>query len=359
MNRRVYIVAEAGVNHDGSVDDAVRLVDAAAAAGADCVKFQTFRAEALASVRAEKAAYQQRLSDPGESQRQMLKRLELPAEAHRLLIERAQERGIDFLSTPFDPASLDFLMRTLDLPRIKVGSGDMTNAPMLLEIAKAGKELILSTGMADLAEVQEALAVLAFGYTASDEPPSRAAFAAAWADPARRRALAGKVVLLHCTTEYPAPIEAANLAAIDTLEQAFGLPIGYSDHTLGIEIAAAAAARGAVMIEKHLTLDRTRPGPDHAASIEPPEFACMVEAIRRIERALGDGVKAPQPAERANIPIARKALVAARSIAQGETFTAENLAVKRPGIGRAPILLWETIGQTASRAYRLDDEIEL
>lgn len=358
MSDRVYIIAEAGVNHDGSVDDAVRLVDAAAEAGADCVKFQTFRAEALASVRADKAAYQQRTTDAAESQQQMLRRLELPPEAYRSLIERARERGIDFLSTPFDPASLDFLMRTLTLPRIKVGSGDMTNAPMLLEIAKAGKEVILSTGMADLSEVEEALSVLAFGYTAGNEQPSRAGFAIAWTDPARRLALANKVVLLHCTTEYPAPVEAANLAAIDTLAKAFGLPVGYSDHTLGIEIAAAAVARGAVVIEKHLTLDRARPGPDHAASIEPTEFARMVESIRRVERALGDGVKAPQPAERANIPIARKALVAARSIGLGEEFTRDNIAIKRPGTGRAPIRFWETLGQKATRAYRADEEIE-
>jgi N-acetylneuraminate synthase len=358
MSDCVYIIAEAGVNHDGSVADAVRLVDAAAAAGADCVKFQTFRAEALASARAAKAAYQRDTTDAAESQQQMLKRLELSHEAHRFLIERARERDIDFLSTPFDPPSLDFLMRTLNLPRIKVGSGDLTNAPMLLEIAKAGKEVILSTGMADLAEVEEALSVLAFGYTAGDKQPSRAAFAAAWADRARRRALADKVVLLHCTTEYPAPVEAANLAAIGTLAKTFGLPVGYSDHTLGIEIAAAAVARGAVMIEKHLTLDRARPGPDHAASIDPTEFARMVESIRRIERALGDGVKAPQPAERPNIPIARKALVAARAIAIGEEFTRDNIAIKRPGTGRAPITFWETLGQKATRAYRADEEID-
>lgn len=358
MSARTYVIAEAGVNHDGSFDDALRLVDAAADTGADCVKFQTFCAEDLASAEAQKAAYQQRTTDAAESQRDMLKRLELPRDAHRPLLERARARGIDFLSTPFDPASLEFLLHELRLPRIKVGSGDMTNAPMLLAIARAGRDIILSTGMASLAEVEEALSVLAFGYARRPEPPSRASFAANWANAAQRGVLAGKVVLLHCTTEYPAAIEAANLRAMDALGQAFHVPVGYSDHTLGIDVAVAAVARGAVMLEKHLTLDRKRPGPDHAASTEPAEFARMVETIRHVEAALGDGTKIPQAAELVNIPVARKAIVAARAIAAGERFTADNLAVKRPGIGLAPIMLWEKIGTTAQRAYRADEAID-
>jgi N-acetylneuraminate synthase len=358
MTGHIYVIAEAGVNHDGSLDDALRLVDAAADSGADCVKFQTFRAEEVASAHADQAVYQKRMTDRAESQQEMLRRLELPPEAYRPLMKRAAQRGIDFLSTPFDATSLDFLLHDLQLQRIKVGSGDMTNAPLLLEIARAGKNLILSTGMADLAEVEEALSVLSFGYGRHPEQPSRAGFAASWADPAARAALIEKVVLLHCTTEYPAPVEAVNLRAMETLAAAFGLKVGYSDHTLGIDVAAAAAARGAVVIEKHLTLDRARKGPDHAASIEPAEFGRMVSAIRRIETALGDGNKAPQPAELPNIPIARKALVAARPIAAGEKFTAENLALKRPGTGLPPIMLWETIGRTARRAYRADEAID-
>lgn len=358
MTGRVEIVAEAGVNHDGSVDDALRLVDAAAAAGADYVKFQTFSAEAVASARADKAGYQKRTTGTAESQRDMLKRLELPRSAYLALMARARQHGIGFLSTPFDPASLDFLLHELQLPRIKVGSGDLTNAPMLLDTARAGRPVILSTGMATLDEVKESLSVLAFGYAGESAPPSRVAFATAWRQPSARAVLTGKVTLLHCTTEYPAPVESANLRAIDTLAAAFGLPVGYSDHTLGIETAIAAAARGAVMLEKHMTLDRTRPGPDHAASLEPLEFRALVTAVRRIEPALGDGLKQPQAAETANIPIARRALVAARAIAAGEAFSRENLAIKRPGVGLPPIALWDMIGKTARRAYAADEAIE-
>jgi len=358
MTDRVEIVAEAGVNHDGSADDALRLVDAAADAGADYIKFQTFAADAVASARADKAAYQKQTTAAAESQRDMLKRLELPRSAYSALTARARQRGIGFMSTPFDPASLDFLLHELRLPRIKVGSGDLTNAPMLFDIARAGRPVILSTGMATLDEVQEALSVLAFGYAGTSEAPSRTAFAAAWQDSSVRATLTGKVTLLHCTTEYPAPVESANLRAMDTLAAAFDLPVGYSDHTLGIETAVVAAARGAVMLEKHLTLDRTRPGPDHAASLEPAEFRTMVAAVRHVERALGDGQKQPQAAETANIPIARRALVASRAIAAGEAFSRENLAVKRPGIGLPPIALWDMIGKTARRAYDVDDIIE-
>ena len=358
MTDRVEIVAEAGVNHDGSVDDALRLVDAATDAGADYVKFQTFAADAVASARADKAAYQKQTTVAAESQRDMLRRLELPRSAYPALLARAQQRGIGFMSTPFDPASLDFLLHELRLPRIKVGSGDLTNAPMLFDIGRVGRPVILSTGMATLDEVQEALSVLAFGYAGKSGVPSRAAFAAAWQESSVRAALTGKVTLLHCTTEYPAPFESANLRAMGTLADAFGLPVGYSDHTLGIETAVAAAARGAVMLEKHLTLDRTRSGPDHAASLEPAEFQAMVAAVRHVEGALGDGKKQPQAAEMANIPIARRALVAARAIAAGETFSRENLAVKRPGTGLPPIALWDMIGKTARRAYNVDDVIE-
>jgi N-acetylneuraminate synthase len=354
---RAYIIAEAGVNHDGRLDDALALIDAAAASGADCIKFQTFDADALASVRAPKADYQKRMTRAQESQREMLHRLELPREAYPRLLARARERGVAFLSTPFDSNSLHFLI-DLGLHRIKIGSGDMTNAPLLLELARSGCSVVLSTGMADLAEVEEGLSVLAFGYTYPGEAPSRQAFRAAWATAQAHAALTKKVVLLHCTTEYPAPMEAANLRAIDTLTAAFGLPVGYSDHTSGIEIAVAAAARGAVVIEKHLTLDVSREGPDHAASLEPAEFGRMVTAIRNVEAALGDGRKVPQATEFKNIPIARKALVAAQPIASHEALTIDNIAVKRPGDGLPPITLWEMIGRPAGRAYETDEAIE-
>lgn len=356
---RTYVIAEAGVNHDGRVEDALMLIDAAAAAGADCVKFQTFRADALAAPQAETADYQRRAMQSDEPQVTMLQRLELPGHAYELLMARARDKGIDFLSTPFDKESLRFLREVLRLSRIKISSGDLTNAPLLLEVARAGCAIILSTGMATLYEVEEALSVLAFGYASRHEPPSRSGFAKAWGDPAARALLQTKVVLLHCTSEYPAPPESANLRAIDTLVAAFGLPVGYSDHTLGIQVSVTAVARGAGIIEKHLTLDRSRSGPDHAASLEPQEFGAMVEAIRAVEVLLGDGSKVPQPAEMKNAVIARKALVAAQPIAQGETITEQNLTVKRPARGLAPIRYWDVLGHPARRAYHSDDFIEL
>lgn len=351
---KVFIIAEAGVNHDGQIEDALALVDAAADAGADCVKFQTFSADALAAASANKADYQKRTTGASETQRDMLRRLELPLPAYDELIQRCDARDIRFLSTAFDPASLRFLLETLKLPFTKVGSGDMTNAPMLLDIARTGMPVILSTGMADMQEVREALGVLAFGYARLDQAPARAAFARAFTQ--HRAALDGKVTLLHCTTEYPCPLDAVNLRAMDTLGS-LGLPVGYSDHTMGIEASVAAVARGAVMIEKHITLDRGRKGPDHAASLEPEEFAAMVAAIRRTEQMLGSPEKQPQPAERRNIPIARKSVVAARAIAPGEIFTAENLALKRPATGLAPVAIFDLIGTPATRAYQADELI--
>ena len=284
----------------------------------------------------------------------MLRRLELPLPAYDELVRRCEMRGIQFLSTAFDPGSLRFLIDTLKLELIKVGSGDMTNAPMLLEIARAGVPLILSTGMATMAEVEEALEVLAFGYAGAGLVPSRAAFATAFVE--AKGALIGKVTLLHCTTEYPCPLDAVNLRAMDTLAS-LGLPVGYSDHTMGIEASVAAVARGAVMIEKHITLDRSRSGPDHSASLVPAEFSEMVAAIRRTETMLGNPQKEPQAAEILNIPIARKAVVAARAITAGETFTADNLTVKRPGKGLAPIHIFDLVGTIATRSYQPDEAI--
>ena len=357
MNASVYVIAEAGVNHDGSSRNALRLVDAAAEAGADCVKFQIFCAEALASPAAQKADYQKAKTGAAESQQAMLKRLQLPLETYPQLIKRARERGIEFLATPFDPPSLAFLLNELDATRIKVGSGDLTNSPMLLEIARSRRDVILSTGMATLDEVEQALSVLAYGYARFPEPPSEANFAGAWCDPAIRNALKGKVVLLHCTTEYPAPANAANLRAINTLAEAFGLPVGYSDHILGIEVALAAVARGAVIIEKHLTLDCSSGGPDHDASLDPRAFAELVKSIRLVEAALGDGRKVPQAPEMKNISVTRKSLVAARAIAKGETFSYENIAIKRPAEGLCPAKFWSVIGRIASRSYESDEPI--
>lgn len=355
MTRHTLIIAEAGVNHDGSLDKALALVDAAADAGADIVKFQTFNAKALAGGAAKKADYQQRTTDAAESQLAMLERLELPQAAHHTLIARARERGIEFLSTPFDDASLAFLL-SLELPRIKIGSGDLTNAPLLHAAARAGATLILSTGMATLSEIEQALGVLAHGYAQRNDA-GLASFSAAWRDPAARAALAPHVSLLHCTTEYPCPIADVNLAAMATMRSAFQLPVGYSDHTDGFEVSVAAVALGAAFIEKHLTLDRRAPGPDHAASLEPDDFKRMVSAIRNVEAALGDGVKTPKESEVRNVPVARKSIVAARAMKAGEVIGPADITAKRPGTGRPPIEYWSLIGTAAPRALEPDDPV--
>ncbi len=354
----VFIIAEAGVNHNGNMDMAHRLIDAAADAHADAVKFQTFRAAELASHDAPKAAYQQRTTGAVETQFEMLKRLELPPAEHFSLRDHAAQREIEFLSTPFDGKSLDFLVGEFGMRTIKIPSGEITNGPFLLSIARAAERVILSTGMSSLGEVEAALGVLAFGFTAApDVLPSRAGFEAAFLSAAGQRALRERVTLLHCTTEYPARATEVNLRAMDTLAAAFGLSVGYSDHTEGIHIPVAAAARGATMIEKHFTLDRALPGPDHKASLEPAELAAMVRAIRDVEAALGDGVKRPASAEIGNRAVVRKSLVAARPIAAGETFSADNLTCKRPGTSISPMAFWDLCGRPAVRAYAAEEEI--
>jgi len=315
----VFIIAEAGVNHNGSLDLALQLVDAAKASGADAVKFQTFRADLLAIPSASKAPYQERTTANSESQFEMLQRLQLDAAAHRCLIDHCRQIGIQFLSSPFDVQSAD-LLASMDVQQYKVPSGEITNLPFLQHLARKGRPLIVSTGMSTLGEVEEAVHVL---HTAG----------------------ATRVTLLHCVTEYPAPYAEVNLRAMQTLKSAFCLPVGYSDHTAGIEIAIAAVALGAEVIEKHLTLDRSLPGPDHNASLEPDELQKMVAAIRNVEMALGNGIKAPAPCELPNLPVARKSVVAARSLAAGHTLAIGDLDVKRPGSGVAPKFLPALIGR--------------
>jgi N-acetylneuraminate synthase len=353
-----FIIAEAGVNHNGSLERARRLIDAAAEAGADAVKFQTFRAEQVVSRHAPKAAYQSRTTDPAESQLEMLRKLELAADDHELLIAHAKTRGIVFLSTPFDITSLQLLTDRFGLETIKIPSGEITNAPFLLALAGVARRVILSTGMSTLAEVEAALGVLAFGF---DQPPGatpgREGFARAFATDTGQQVLRQRVTLLHCTTEYPAAFAEVNLRAMDTLAAAFALPVGYSDHTPGIHIPVAAAARGASVIEKHFTLDRGLPGPDHKASLEPDELRQMVAAIRDVELALGDGVKRPSLAEWKNRDVARKSLVAVRAIEAGEVFSAQNLACKRPGTGRSPMDYWNILGTRSDGPYEPDEGI--
>ncbi|MFM0152677.1 N-acetylneuraminate synthase [Paraburkholderia sediminicola] len=334
MSERCIVIAEAGVNHNGSLDLAHRLVDVAAQAGADFVKFQTFRTEALVTRAAQKADYQKRTTGHTETQFEMLKKLELDENAFRELAAYAKLKGIGFLSTPFDIESARFLT-TLGVSAFKVSSGDLTNIPFLRELAGMGLPIILSSGMATLGELEEAV------------------------DTCERSGVPiDKLTLLHCTTEYPAPAEEINLRAIQTIAAAFpGATFGYSDHTEGIEIPIAAVAMGAQVIEKHFTLDRAMEGPDHKASLEPTELAAMVRAIRRVAVALGDGRKRPTASELPNRQIARKSIVAARPIAKGETFTEQNLSIRRPGNGVSPARWDSLIGQPAVRDYAQDELI--
>lgn len=334
LRLKTLIIAEAGVNHNGDMSMACALIDAAADAGADLVKFQTFDADRLVTGSARKADYQTKTTAADESQRDMLKRLELSAVMHEQLIAHAARRGIEFFSTAFDLDSLDYLMG-LGMARIKVPSGEITNLPYLRKVGSYGKPVILSTGMATLGDIEAALAVLEAAGTPRD-----------------------RITVLHCSTEYPAPMAEVNLLAMPAVARAFGVRVGYSDHTEGIEVAIAAVALGACVIEKHFTLDRSLPGPDHRASIEPDELARMVSSIRNIELALGDGVKRPSASEEKNRLVARKSLVAARAIAKGELFSEENLVAKRPGTGISPMRLDEWLGRPAARDFAPDEQIE-
>lgn len=357
MADRVWIIAEAGVNHNGSIDRALQLVDAAADAGAHVVKFQTFKAEKLATARAAKAGYQVANTRQADSQLAMLRSLELSAGDHERLVERCRVRNIAFMSTAFDAESLAMLA-TFDVPAIKIPSGDITSADLLLRSARLRRRLIVSTGMATLGEIEQALGVIAFGLVSDRTPAGRADFEAAYLSDAGRDALRDTVILLHCVTEYPAPPAAVNLRAMDTMAAAFGLPVGYSDHTLGIEISLAAVARGAAVIEKHFTLDRSLPGPDHAASLEPAELGQLVSGIRNVERALGSPSKGPASVELGNRTVARRSLVAARPIGKGERFTADMITAKRPGDGLSPMEAWSLIGRPAKRDFDADEQLE-
>jgi N,N'-diacetyllegionaminate synthase len=331
---KTLIIAEAGVNHNGDLALARRLIDVAANAGADLVKFQTFVAHRLVTTRAAKAAYQEQ-SGAGESQYAMLQPLELTRDMHLALIAHCKSRGIEFFSTAFDVQSID-LLAELGLSCFKIPSGEITNLPYLRHIARQGKPVILSTGMATLGEIEAALDVLERAGLSRD-----------------------RITILHCSTEYPTPMADVNLRAMLAIREAFGVSVGYSDHTQGIEVAVAAVALGATVIEKHFTLDRTLPGPDHKASLEPAEFESMVKAIRNIERAMGNGVKWPTTTEEQNKAAARKSLVASRQIHAGEVFTEGNLGVKRPGTGISPMRWDEVLGRKASRDFAPDEVIEL
>jgi N-acetylneuraminate synthase len=359
MSNRVYIIAEAGVNHNGDVDLALELVEAAKEAGADAIKFQTFKAEQLVSRYAPKAPYQIKQTGRKESQFEMLRNLELGDTSHKKLLTHCKAREIDFLSSPFDLESLDFLLQELKLPRIKLPSGEITNAPLLLRAAWKRKPIILSTGMSTLEEVESALAVLAFGYLRMEQIPSHSHFQNAYSSENGQSFLRESVTLLHCTTEYPAPLDSVNLRAMRTLLSVFGLQVGYSDHTIGIAVPMAAVANGAKIIEKHFTLDRNFDGPDHQSSMEPLEFKYMVDSIRNVEQAMGGAKKIPAPVEIENRKNVRKSLVAACDILKGEVFSEKNITLKRPGEGLSPMSYWDVLGKKASRSFSADEQISL
>lgn len=353
---KTFIIAEAGVNHNGSIDMARQLIDVAADAGADAVKFQTFKAEKIISRSAPKAPYQLLSTDAPETQLDMLQKLELDHAAHQQLSAYCREKAIEFMATPFDLESVNLLVE-LGVRRIKIASGEITNAPLLLKIARTGLPVIMSTGMATLGEIEAALGVLAFGYLGMVQRPSLSGFRETFGMPEGQQALKSKTTLLHCTTEYPAPFADVNLRAMETMAAAFGLPVGYSDHTAGIAVAIAAAARGAAVVEKHFTLDKGLPGPDHQASLDPRELRSLVLSIRQVEAALGSPLKVSSPSELKNRDIVRKSLVAARSIRKGERFSEDNLTSKRPGNGISPLCHWDWLGRVAEKDYQPDEII--
>jgi len=331
----VFIIAEAGVNHNGNLDIARKLIDAAVYACADAVKFQTFKAETLVNRHAPKADYQKESTDAVETQYEMLKKLELGEPDHRELIDYCKKKEIIFLSSPFDLASIDFL-NSFGLELIKIPSGEITNLPYLRKIGQSNKKVIMSSGMSYISEIEAAISIL---NSAGTEKTN--------------------ITVLHCNTEYPTPFEDVNLNAMHTIRSAFPeIQIGYSDHTPGYEVSIAAVAMGAKVIEKHLTLDRTMEGPDHKSSLEPKEFKNMVDSIRNIEKALGSGEKEPSASERRNINIVRKSIVAAKQICKGDIFSEENITVKRPGTGLSPMMWDDVIGKKATRDYSDDEMIE-
>ncbi len=331
--KNTLIIAEAGVNHNGSIDIAKEMIDVAALAGADFIKFQSFKAKNLLTKKSEKAIYQKKHSNINETQYQMLKNLELKSSDHIELIKYCEKSNIKFLSSPFDIESIE-LLNDLKIPIFKIPSGEITNYPYLNYISKLGKQIIMSTGMATLDEIKQALKVLMRGGVKIDD-----------------------ITVLHCNTEYPTPISDVNLNAMLTIQNSLGVNVGYSDHTLGLEIPIGAVALGAKVIEKHFTLDRSMSGPDHNASLNPDELKQMIKSIRIIEKALGNGIKKPTKSEKKNIEVARKSIVASRKIKIGEKFTSRNLCVKRPGSGISPMKWNEVIGMKSLRDYNKDDLI--
>lgn len=358
MSTKTYIIAEAGVNHNGSLDMAKELVKVAKEAGVDAVKFQTFRAENLVTTKAKQADYQVENLGASTSQYEMLKSLELSFNEFEELKIYCDSLNIEFLSTPFDIESVDFLLDELEMQTIKIPSGELTNTPFIHYIAKKKKNMIVSTGMATMDEIHEALSYIAFGLVRPNEKVTMENVHNFYQTSEAKEVLASYVSVLHCTTEYPAPFDTINLTAMHQLSNELKLPIGFSDHSAGISIPIAAVSLGATVIEKHFTLDRNLPGPDHKASLEPAELNDMVKGIKEVEQALGNGLKQPTMVEMGNRIAARKSLVAGKPIKAGEPFTIDNLAVKRPGSGMSPLKYWDLLGFEAKKSYEKDELID-
>lgn len=352
-----FIIAEAGVNHNGDMDRAVEMIDVAVDTGSDAIKFQSFKADRVATERAEKCSYQELATGSGGSQREMLQALELSLKDHVRLADHCATRGIEFMSTPFDPESLIFLVNKLDMRRIKIPSGELVNPILLLEAARSRRPLILSTGLANLEEVEIALGVIAYGLAHPTGFPGRADIHASLGSGAASSKLAESLTILHCVSDYPAAPQDVNLRAMKTMADKFTIPVGLSDHTAGITVSIAAVAMGATVIEKHFTLDKDLPGPDHKASLSPSELRDLVVGIRMVEMAMGSGVKAPGAKEAANKTAIRGSLVATDRISAGAELTLENVTVKRPGDGLSPMDLLDLYGTPASRDYENDEQI--
>ncbi|MDV6376983.1 N-acetylneuraminate synthase [Sporosarcina sp. GW1-11] len=358
MRNHTYIIAEAGVNHNGSLELAKQLVDVAKEAGADAVKFQTFKTENLVTKSAKQAAYQVDNIGEATSQFDMLKSLELSYEQFIKLNDYCKTKKIEFLSTPFDFESVDFLLDDICLSKVKIPSGELTNSPFIHYIATKRKSIIISTGMATLDEIHEALSFLAYGLAFPQEAVDLDEAVKFYRTDEAKDILKKFVTVLHCTTEYPAPYETINLQAINKMSKELQLPTGFSDHSVGIAVPLAAAALGATVIEKHFTLNRALPGPDHKASLEPKELKEMVSGIRAIEQSLGDGIKVPTNIECENRMVARKSIVAKKRISIDEIITEAHLTIKRPGNGMEPSKLWSIVGRRASKSYNPDELID-
>ena len=356
LTDKVFVIAEIGVNHNGEIDTALEMTERAAAAGANAVKFQTFNSSALVTPGAEIARYQRENIGSTQDQLSMLCELELEQSDYSLLKTRCLDTGVEFMSTAFDFGSLDFLVHELGVERLKVGSGEITNGPFLLAHARTGCSIVLSTGMANDEDVSRALGILAFGFLEGGVPDQHK-IQEAFKSKEGRAVLRNKVTLLQCTTQYPAPLDNANLRAMVSMRKQYKVNVGYSDHTLGTTASLVAVSLGATIIEKHFTLDRSLPGPDHKASAEPQEFQELVSAIRNVEACLGDGIKSVQSSERENIGIARKSIVAATAIRKGDLLTPSNLTFMRPGYGLSPMEYWDILGTAAEMTFQKGDLI--